>query len=75
MLSTDQVKTMIESGLDGATAEVTDLTGTGDHFEASVTCASFEGVSRIKQHQMVYAALGAAMDGPVHALKLSTKAA
>jgi stress-induced morphogen len=52
--------------------EVKDLTGTKDHYEAKVVSASFEGLSRIKQHQLVYAALGELMAGPVHALKLNT---
>ena len=72
MLSTTQVKDMIEKGLSGATAEVNDLTGTGDHFEATVVSEAFSGLSLIKQHQLVYAALGDAMAGPVHALKLKT---
>ncbi|HIA01405.1 MAG TPA: BolA family transcriptional regulator [Myxococcales bacterium] len=72
MLSTTQVKDMIEKGLAGASAEVNDLTGTGDHFEATVVSEAFTGQSLIKQHQLVYAALGDAMAGPVHALKLKT---
>ncbi len=74
-LSTDQVKTRIEEGLEGANATVTDMTGTGDHFEAKVVCPAFDGKSPIQQHKMVYAALGDLMKGPVHALKLSTSAA
>ena len=74
MLSTDQVKNMIENGLEGSTVEVNDLTGTGDHFEATVVSEAFTGLSLIKQHQLVYAALGDAMAGPVHALKLKTMA-
>lgn len=72
MLSTQQVETMIESGLSGSEAMVKDMTGTGDHFEAVVVADAFEGQSLIKQHQMVYGALGDAMKGPVHALKLTT---
>jgi acid stress-induced BolA-like protein IbaG/YrbA len=72
MLSTDQVKSMIENRLPGARVEVNDLTGTGDHFEATVVCPAFDGLSLIKQHQLVYAALGDAMGGAVHALKLKT---
>jgi stress-induced morphogen len=36
--------------------------------------ASFAGKTRIQQHQMVYAALGDAMAGPIHALQLRTAA-
>jgi stress-induced morphogen len=33
---------------------------------------SFEGKGKLEQHRLVYAALGEAMKGPVHALALST---
>ena len=34
----------------------------------------FKGVSRVKQHQMVYAALKGKMGGELHALALKTSA-
>ena len=65
---------MIQSGIQGAAVEVSDLTGTGDHFSAKVVAPGFIGKSMIQQHRMVYAALGDAMQGPIHALQLDTKA-
>jgi len=53
---------------------VRDLTGTQDHWEALVVSAAFAGKTPIEQHQMVYAALGELMAGPVHALALKTYA-
>jgi stress-induced morphogen len=55
-------------------AEITveDTTGTGDHFQAIVIALEFDGKSRIERHQMVYRALGEAMQGPIHALSLKT---
>lgn len=73
-MSTDEVKQRIEAGIEGASASVNDLTGTGDHFQAEVVASAFAGKSMIQQHQMVYAALGELMKGPIHALKLSTRA-
>lgn len=76
-MTTDDVKKLIEDGIPGAAASVTDLTGTGDHFRADVTAAAFEGKSMIQQHKMVYAALGPNIEGssaPIHALQLFTKA-
>ncbi len=58
----------------GARVEVTDLTGTEDHFQAVVVTPAFDGKSRVEQHQMVYAALGDLMHGPIHALALTTRA-
>jgi stress-induced morphogen len=51
---------------------VKDLTGTKDHWEALIVSQAFAGKSAIEQHQMVYAALGELMAGPVHALALKT---
>ena len=51
---------------------VKDLTGTKDHWEALVVSEAFAGKSPIEQHQVVYAALGELMAGPVHALALKT---
>lgn len=72
-MTTDEVKQLIERGIPGASATVSDLTGTGDHFRADVVSESFQGKSMIEQHQMVYGALGELVGGPIHALQLFTK--
>jgi stress-induced morphogen len=59
----------------GARVDVSDLTGTHDHFQALVVASQFDGKSRIDQHKMVYAALGDLMHGPIHALALTTRVA
>lgn len=77
-MTLDDVKQRIEAGIPEASAEVKDLTGTGDHLQAEVRSKAFEGKSRIEQHQMVYAALGELLNGPgapIHALKLLIKSA
>ncbi len=51
---------------------LTDLAGDNDHWAAHVTSSAFEGISRVRQHQMVYAALGGRMGGVLHALQLTT---
>jgi stress-induced morphogen len=55
-----------------AEVEVTDLTGTKDHFQARIVSSAFERLSLVEQHQLVYRALGDAMAGPIHALALRT---
>jgi len=67
-----EVKALIQSGLPGAVVEVYDTTGGGDHFEALVVSAIFEGKSSVERHQVVYGALGDAMRQRVHALTLKT---
>ncbi len=69
----DELKARIEAALPGATAEVEDWTGGGDHFRATVVAPQFTGLSRIAQHKLVYGVFGADIGGPIHALALTTK--
>ncbi|MEW6272105.1 MAG: BolA/IbaG family iron-sulfur metabolism protein [Thermodesulfobacteriota bacterium] len=72
-MSPQEIRQRIEQHIPGATAEVRDYTGTGDHFEVRVVASAFEGKPLIERHQMIYAALGAAVDGrTIHALSLKT---
>ena len=68
----DQIESLIRDAIPDARVEITDLAGDGDHYAARVTSASFAGLSRVKQHQAVYAALGGRMGGELHALQLTT---
>ena len=51
---------------------IDDLAGDGDHYRASIVSTAFVGLSRIRQHQLVYAALKGRMGGELHALALET---
>jgi stress-induced morphogen len=73
-MTTDEVRARILAGIPGATVTVTDTTGTGDHFSATVVAPEFEGKSMMAQHRQIYAALGELMRGPIHALQLDTRA-
>ena len=73
MLEAEVLEQRIRDGLGEVShLVITDLTGTRDHWEAIVVSAAFTGKTPIEQHQMVYAALGELMAGPVHALALRT---
>jgi stress-induced morphogen len=72
MPSSDELKQRIEAALPGAVVSVDDLTGGGDHFRAEVVSDSFEGLSRIQQHKLVYDVFGAEVGGPIHALSIRT---
>lgn len=63
---------MIKAGIPGADVRLEDLRGDGDHYAAHVMAASFKGLSRVKQHQMVYDALQGKMGGELHALAIQT---
>jgi len=54
--------------------QIEDLAGDGDHYRATVISAAFKGLSRVRQHQMVYAALKGRVGGELHALALETRA-
>ena len=72
-LTITQVQSILSESLNAIHVDVVDMTGTSNHFDVTVVSASFEGKSLIQQHQMVYGALGDAMTGAVHALKLQTR--
>jgi len=71
-MTPDEVRLQLASAFPDAEIEIVDLTGTHDHYQATLVSAAFEGKTPIQQHQLVYRALGAAMDGPIHALTLKT---
>jgi stress-induced morphogen len=69
-----ELKSMIEAALPGASVEVSDETGNGDHLRAVVSAAQFEGLSRIDQHRLVKAAVKPRFDdGAIHALSIKTE--
>jgi len=58
--------------VDGLACEHVEVRGDGHHFEAVIVSAQFAGLSRVKQHQLVYAALGDRMRQEIHALSMQT---
>jgi stress-induced morphogen len=68
-----ELKAMIEAALPGASVEVSDEDGGGQHLRADVTAPQFEGLSRIDQHRLVKAAVKERFDdGTIHALSVKT---
>ncbi len=75
MISEREVERLIAAALPGSKVSVTDTTGTGDHFQATVTAEQFRGKTLVEQHQMVYAPLRDLMArNVIHALSLKTSA-
>ncbi|MCT0249659.1 BolA family protein [Synechococcus sp. CS-205] len=73
MVQSEQVKEAICASLPDAQVEVEDLTGGGDHLQVKVVSSAFAGLSRIKQHQLVYGALRRELASEaIHALALQT---
>lgn len=71
-METNKISELISSGLNNAHVEVTDTTGGGDHFSATVISDDFEGLSLVDQHQLVYKILGNYLTNEIHALQLKT---
>ncbi len=64
----------LREGFPDAEIEIQDLAGDGDHYKARIVSTAFRGLPRVRQHQLVYAALKGAMGGELHALALETTA-
>ena len=58
--------------LDNLTCEQVKVEGDGQHFQAVIVCAAFEGLRPIQRHQLVYKALGDRMREEIHALSMKT---
>ena len=73
MVHPDHVKAAITLAMPDASVEVEDLTGGGDHLQVKVVSTAFNGLTRVKQHQLVYGALRQELASEaIHALALQT---
>ena len=72
-MTPDDISARIRTALPDAEVKVVDTTGGGDHFQATVVSSAFADKGLIDRHRLVYAALGEAMRGPIHALALTTE--
>ncbi len=73
-MSASEIESLIKTALPDARVTVEDLAGDGDHYAATVVSEQFRGVPRVRQHQIVYAALNGRVGGELHALALQTSA-
>ena len=73
-MAASEIEALIKAALPDARVTVEDLAGDGDHYAATVVSEQFRGLPRVRQHQVVYAALSGRMGGELHALALQTSA-
>jgi len=71
-MSAEALEKHLRDAFPDAEIEIQDLAGDGDHYRARITSEAFRGLNRVKQHQLVYAALKGGMGGELHALALET---
>jgi acid stress-induced BolA-like protein IbaG/YrbA len=69
MVTAESIEQSIAAGIP---CEHVAVRGDGHHWEAVVVSAAFENLSRVRQHQLVYAAMGERMREEVHALSMTT---
>ena len=73
-MSANEIEALIKAALPDARVTIEDLAGDGDHYAATIVSERFRGLTRVRQHQIVYAALSGRMGGALHALALQTTA-
>ena len=74
-MATERLRGLLAQAFPDATQlDVTDRTGSGDHFQVVVTSARFDDLSLVDQHRLVYDALAQPLaDGTIHELRIKTK--
>jgi len=73
-MAAKDIEDLIRAALPDAEVEIRDLAGDGDHYAARVVSGAFIGLPKVKQHQLIYRALGGRMGNELHALQLETAA-
>ncbi len=73
-MSRSTLEAHLREAFPDADITLTDLAGDNDHWQAEIVSARFSGMPRVRQHQLVYAALKGKMGGELHALALKTRA-
>ena len=71
-MSADVLRAHLVEAFPDADIAIEDLAGDGDHYRARIVSTAFSGLSRVKQHQLVYAARKGKVGGELHALALET---
>ena len=73
-MTPDQLEADLREAFPDAEIQLQDLAGDGDHWRARIVSSAFAGLNRVRQHQLVYAALKGKVGGELHALALETAA-
>jgi stress-induced morphogen len=74
-MATEPLRALLAQAFpDASELDVLDRTGTGDHFQVTVTSTRFDGLPLVEQHRLVYDALASPLaDGMIHELRIRTK--
>ena len=69
-MDSNLIKEMIKKAISDANVEVYDTTGTSDHFKVVVISNTFEGMTLIKRHKLIYKILNQYITKEIHALQI-----
>ena len=75
-MKAEEIEDLLKESFPSSNIKIDDLAGDGNHYSATIIAREFKGLSRVKQHKLVYSALKGKMDGSngqLHALALTTK--
>jgi stress-induced morphogen len=73
-ISQHDLEARLRAAFPDAEITVQDLAGDGEHWRARIVSPVFKGLTRVRQHKLVYDALGGSVGGEIHALALETAA-
>ena len=73
-MSVSDLDASLRAAFPDADIRIDDLAGDGDHYRARIVSNAFKGLSKVRQHKLVYAALEGRVGGELHALALETAA-
>ncbi len=68
----EDITARIVAAIPDAEVALEDLTGTLDHWKATIVSSSFAGKTLIQRQRLINAALAEELKGPIHALSMDT---
>ena len=72
-MTRDELFEILNNGFSDSVIEIQDLAGDNDHYAVKIISNEFKGLSKIKQHKLVYDVLGKKMGYTLHALSIKTE--
>jgi stress-induced morphogen len=68
----EDITAKIRAALPDAQVTLEDLTGTADHWKATIVSEAFAGKAPLARQRLVIAALAEELKGPIHAFSMDT---
>ena len=71
-MTSAQIESDLREAFPDADIHIEDLAGDGAHYRARIVSSAFQGLSRVRQHQLVFQAMKGKVGGVLHALAVET---